>query len=295
MTRAPGAFVAFLSAVACACASNAPASSRPPAPHTSATDWAGSREPGAPGGRVAASAPGGGRAPFPGEASTGSPRAASTANAALLDGLAPDGGSPDSAAPGAAHAAAGHVVAGAWVLHVGDSFVDAFFAQNLAPRFADAGARQVALSKTSTSTISWAYDEDLDTWLARRPALVLVTVGANEVDIPSPRYHAGAIRRIAAKIGAVAPCVWITPPLWKPDRAGWLQVIHDECAPCLFFDSDAVLEGGGLARSERRGDGIHPNPRGGARWASAFWGWLEEHRDEAKGGWALAPFDRRGP
>jgi lysophospholipase L1-like esterase len=193
----------------------------------------------------------------------------------------PAGASP--AATGAAN--------GAWVLHIGDSFVDASFSQNLAPRFRDAGARQVALAKTATYTTSWAYDAELDRMLARRPALVVVTLGANEVDNTDPMLHAPAIRGLARKVSAVAPCAWVAPPMWKADAPGWLQVIHDSCSPCLFFDSDAVL--GGLTDEERRRDRIHPNERGGERWAKAFWGWLEDHRDRTQGGWTLAPYETR--
>jgi hypothetical protein len=79
--------------------------------------------------------------------------------------------------------------------------------------------------------------------------------------------------------------------MWKRDT-GILEVIHRHCAPCLFFDSDAVL--GGLSAEERQPDGIHPNKRGGERWARAFWEWLGDHRDMGSGPWALVPFERRG-
>jgi lysophospholipase L1-like esterase len=194
--------------------------------------------------------------------------------------------------PPVASAASADATKGTWVLHVGDSFVGASFAQNLEPRFQAAGTRQVAFAKTATYTTTWAYDPDVDQWLARRPALVLVTLGANEVDNLIPQLHAGAIHALARKVGAVAPCVWIAPPLWKEDATGWLQVIHDHCAPCLFFDSDALL-GGGLKDDERRRDRIHPNERGGARWAESFWGWLEDHRRPEQGGWALAAYEQR--
>ena len=55
---------------------------------------------------------------------------------------------------------------------------------------------------------------------------------------------------------------------------GILQVIHDHAAPCLFFDSDAVI--GGLTPDERQRDRIHPNEKGGARWAQSFWAWLQD-------------------
>jgi lysophospholipase L1-like esterase len=187
---------------------------------------------------------------------------------------------------------AGHPTSGAWVLHVGDSFVDAWFQQNLRSRFSAAGARYLAEGVTATYTTTWAYNPQLDHWLWAHPALVIVTIGANEVDVPVPEAHARAIERIAHKIAASgASCVFTSPPLWKNDT-GILQVIHDHCAPCLFFDSDDAL--GGLTPAERQRDGIHPNSRGGARWAEAFWSWLVDHRDLGRGDWVLVPYERRG-
>jgi lysophospholipase L1-like esterase len=192
-------------------------------------------------------------------------------------------------APGAATADTGP---GPWVLHVGDSFTDAFFQQNLGPRFRAAGARYVVDAVTSTLTTTWARSADFDRWLSLRPALVLVTLGANEIDLPAPGQRARAIETIAGKVAASgASCVWITPPMWTHET-GILQVIYEHCAPCVYFDSDALL-GGGLSRAERWPDGIHPNSRGGARWAEAFWGWLGEHRDASRGPWAVVPFERR--
>jgi hypothetical protein len=200
-------------------------------------------------------------------------------------------GASDGPARTASEEAPWRGVAGTWILHVGDSFAGGPFAASLSSHLAAVGARQAPLAKDSTSTYSWAEDRDLDAWLARRPAMVLVTLGANEVDLPAPSARAGEIHAIARKASAVAPCVWVAPPLWKSDRGGWLQTIHDHCDPCLFFDSDAVL--GGLRAGERRSDGIHPNDQGAARWADALWGWLEEHRDPARAGWQLLPYATR--
>jgi hypothetical protein len=183
---------------------------------------------------------------------------------------------------------------GTWVLHIGDSFAEASFSQNIAPRVRATGAGYTTYARTSTHTTTWAYDAKLEEWLRRGPTLVIVTLGANEVDIPVPAAHAGAVERIARRIAAAgASCVWTTPPLWKQDR-GMLQVIHDHCAPCVYFDSDAML-GGGLRSDERNPDHIHPNARGGARWADAFWRWLGEHRDAGRPGWWVLPFERREP
>jgi lysophospholipase L1-like esterase len=180
----------------------------------------------------------------------------------------------------------------AWVLHIGDSFVDAAFQQNLRPLFRAIDTRYVVRAKTATYTTTWAYSAEFDELLSRRPSLVIVTLGANEFDIPEPAIHAKAIEIIARKIArAHAACVWTAPPMWKPDT-GISTVIHDHCMPCLFFDSDAVL--GGLSPGERAGDRIHPNHSGGKRWAHAFWDWLAEHRDPDAGPWALTAYEKRG-
>jgi hypothetical protein len=180
---------------------------------------------------------------------------------------------------------------GTWVLHVGDSFVHASLQQNLRPRFEATGTGYAVYATTATYTTTWAWDPKLDEWLARKPSLVLVTLGANEVDMGIPSEHAGAVELLVRKIAAASTsCVWITPPMWKKDT-GILQVIHDHASPCLFFESDAVM--GGLTDAERQHDRIHPNERGGARWTEALWGWLQDHRDPERPAWALVPYERR--
>lgn len=221
------------------------------------------------------------RSAGPAEA-TADPRRASATDWAGLRKPRP-AGNPAALAP---------VTKNTWVLHIGDSFVDASLEQNLGPRFRAMGANYVVESATATYTTTWASDPALDRWLARRPSLVLVTLGANEVAMPSPAEHAAPIERLVRKIAAAgAACVWTSPPMWRKDT-GILQVIHDHSAPCLFFDSDAVL--GGLSAEERQRDGIHPNEKGGARWSEALWRWLLDHRDPTRPGFKLQPFELRG-
>jgi hypothetical protein len=198
-----------------------------------------------------------------------------------------DGGSGAVGSAVDAGTAAGKAKSNAWVLHIGDSFVFASFEQNLGPRFKAAGSAYVVSAKTATYTTTWAFDPDLDRLLQAHPSLVLITLGANEADMPVPAEHAGAITRLVERVGRVAPCVWVTPPMWKRDT-GILEVIHEHAAPCLFYDSDAAL-----LPIARQKDGIHPNAQGGALWASEFWEWLQAHRDVEHGPWALVPFERR--
>ena len=168
-------------------------------------------------------------------------------------------------------------------MHIGDSFTEAYFEQNLRARFASVGAKYRVRAQTPSYTPVWAYggyDGGLDTLLYQHPALVLVTLGANEVDMKQPELHAKAVRELARKAGQWGQCVWITPPMWKKDT-GFLDVIRDNCAPCAYFRSDDHVKD-----VDRQRDGIHPNEAGGAKWAAAFWEWLEAHRVPAKG-WAL--------
>jgi hypothetical protein len=180
------------------------------------------------------------------------------------------------------------------VLHIGDSFALAGFAQALKPRMKALGARYEVKSEQSSYTVSWAPKMELLV-ANTQPDLVIISLGANEIANINPPAHAPAIRRLVKSIGG-RPCVWVAPPLWRKDT-GIIDVIRESSAPCRFFDTDAVV----TRPIPRQPDKIHPNDEGGAIWAEAFWRWLEEERareDEldaagnpAKGRspWALRP------
>ncbi|WP_437737654.1 SGNH/GDSL hydrolase family protein [Sorangium sp. So ce1335] len=178
------------------------------------------------------------------------------------------------------------------VLHIGDSFALAGFAQALRPRMDALRVRYAVKAETSSYTVTWASRMEL--LVANyQPDLVIISLGANEVENVNPPAHAGAVRRIVKAIGG-RPCVWVSPPLWRKDT-GIIDVIRTNSAPCRFFDSDALVPGP-IARKKDR---IHPNEEGGARWADAFWSWLtaerlppgEEAGDPAlkRSPWALRP------
>lgn len=175
------------------------------------------------------------------------------------------------------------------MLHIGDSFVLAGFAQALRGRFHDLGARYEVKSEQSSFTVSWASKVErlvADT----QPDLVLINLGANEVLNTDPPAHAPAVRRIVKSIGD-RPCVWIMPPLWLKDT-GIRKVIRENSGPCRFFDTDALVK----QEIPRQGDHIHPSDKGGAIWADAFWAWLQGERTTSdasalgpKSPWRLKP------
>jgi lysophospholipase L1-like esterase len=190
---------------------------------------------------------------------------------------------------------------GTAVLHIGDSFALAGFAQGLKPHMKALKARYEVRSEQSSYTNGWAAK--LEKIVAdTQPDLVIINLGANEVDNPAPETRAPSVRRISALVsGRGRPCVWVSPPSWKKDT-GIVEVIRKNSAPCRFFDSDKQVS----QPIPRQKDKIHPSEEGGKQWADAFWGWLDSQRapaaPTAEGAgkaspWALlpAPPEEHGP
>lgn len=169
---------------------------------------------------------------------------------------------------------------GTAVLHIGDSFALAGFAQGLKPHMKALRTRYEVRSETSSYTNGWAAK--LEKIVAdTQPDLVIINLGANEVANTDPPAHAPAVRKIVRAIGD-RPCVWVAPPLWRKDT-GITEVIRENSAPCRFYDSTALVK----KPIPRQGDRIHPNEEGGAIWADAFWSWLNEQRAGAAAEGAL--------
>jgi hypothetical protein len=161
---------------------------------------------------------------------------------------------------------------GTMVLHVGDSFAGALGVP-LGKRLKAAGLRSVLQFKKASYIPTWAFGDELRINIKRyEPDLVLVSLGANEIELRLPMQRVYAIKRLVATLGS-RPCVWISPPSWKPD-AGLLAVIRENIAPCRYLDSDALVP-----YLPRGPDSIHPSPRGREMWADAVLDWLSRERD----------------
>jgi hypothetical protein len=157
------------------------------------------------------------------------------------------------------------------VLHIGDSFA-AVLGRPLNRELARRGVRGFLEYQTGTYIATWASAKPVKRYIRRyKPDLVLITLGANELDVAHPEQRARLVRKLVRALGQ-RPCVWIAPPLWRGAKGEVLRVIEDNCAPCTYLDSTALVP-----ELERRKDAIHPSPAGGARWASAVIGWLEAH------------------
>jgi hypothetical protein len=174
------------------------------------------------------------------------------------------------------------------VLHIGDSFLLAGFAQALKPRMKALGVRYEVRSEQSSYTTTWAGKMER-LMVETKPDLVIINLGANEIANTDPPTHAPAVRRIVKGIGG-RPCVWVSPPLWRKDT-GIINVIRENSAPCRFFDSDRLVP----QPIPRINDKIHPTLLGGAEWAKAFWNWLHAERVPLTPGEASAPADPSAP
>jgi hypothetical protein len=158
------------------------------------------------------------------------------------------------------------------ILHVGDSFAGSLGVP-LGKRFKAAGMRTVLEFETASYVPTWASGKELPRYIDKyRPSLVIVTLGANEVELVNPEQRAGAVRRLVGKLGG-RPCVWVIPPLWKPDT-GIFKVIRENAAPCRILESDTIVHD-----LELRKDKIHPSDEAREVWADAVLAWLARERE----------------
>ncbi|HEY3500234.1 MAG TPA: SGNH/GDSL hydrolase family protein [Polyangiaceae bacterium] len=170
---------------------------------------------------------------------------------------------------------------GTLVLHVGDSFAGSLGVP-LSKRLKAAGLRSVLEYQTASYIPTWASSAELGSYVARySPDLVLITLGANEFELSAPDTRANAVRRLVRRLEG-RPCVWVSPPRWKPDT-GILRVIRENLKPCRFLDSDTIVRD--LARKKDR---IHPSDEAREIWADAVMNWLaRERKSGAERPWEL--------
>lgn len=191
---------------------------------------------------------------------------------------APEPAAAVAAAP--VHAPIEPLPKGTLVLQVGDSFAAALGGE-LGKLFKAAGLRSALEFKTASYIPNWSYGPEIPKYVANyQPDLVLVTLGANEVEIPKPEERVKAIKHLVGALGG-RPCVWILPPLWKPDT-GLMKVIEANVAPCRSLDSSALVPD--LPRGR---DKIHPSAEGREIWAKAVFDWLSKERLGSPKPWSL--------
>lgn len=158
------------------------------------------------------------------------------------------------------------------VLHVGDSFAGALGIE-LNKVLRAAGLKAKLEFEQSTYIPTWAHSAKFASLMSTfKPDLVLISLGANELENPEPEKRAPLVQRIVNSVGDT-PCVWIAPVLWEGAKDSLLQVIRANVGRCVYLDSNEVVK-----KMPRAGDRIHPSMAARPDWAVATARWLAYHR-----------------
>lgn len=96
----------------------------------------------------------------------------------------------------------------------------------------------------------------------KKPDLVIIQLGTNNLTVPTPSAFAPAIADIVAQVGD-RPCYWIGPIPLEQKEHGMRAFLRENVAPCRFYDSFDL-------KLERQSDHIHPTQRAAKKWAQAF-------------------------
>lgn len=163
------------------------------------------------------------------------------------------------------------------ILHIGDSFAGALGVE-LNKVLKGAGVKSRLEFETSTYIPTWAHQKKLKELVAgANPDLVLISLGANELENPEPEKRGPLIKRIVSLLGGRA-CVWVAPSLWDGAKSALLDVIKANAAPCVYLDMNRLV-----TKMPRAGDKIHPSMAARPDWAMATARWLAYHRKPADG------------
>ncbi|HEY5956070.1 MAG TPA: SGNH/GDSL hydrolase family protein [Polyangiaceae bacterium] len=161
---------------------------------------------------------------------------------------------------------------GTRVLHVGDSFAGALGIE-LNKVLSNAGIKTRLEFEKSTYIPTWANGQKLSRLVSDfKPDLVLISLGANELENPQPENRAPLIQKLVKAVGST-PCVWIAPVLWSGAKSALLDVIRANVGQCVYLDSNLVIR-----NMPRAGDKIHPSMGARPDWAVAMGRWLAYHR-----------------
>jgi hypothetical protein len=157
--------------------------------------------------------------------------------------------------------------AGLSVLHIGDSLVAGGLEFHLGARVRAAGGRYRSDGWVSSNAPKWLGSDRLPQLLRdNAPDIVLVTLGANEYEVPAPEEYLSWWERLAERLGH-RRCFWIGPPR-LPGVDAFVELAAKHTGPCPFFDSRSVaVPDTGRARD-------HFTREGAVGWADAIWTWL---------------------
>lgn len=176
--------------------------------------------------------------------------------------------------------------AGTKVLHIGDSFAGALGVP-LGALLEAASVKSVLKHTDASYLTDWAWNGELQKYLWKyNPDLLIITLGANELAIAEPEQREKTIKKITSIVGD-RPCLWVAIPLWQGKHNGLMDVIQKNAGPCVYWDSNALLDVENMARIS---DGIHPTTEARVAWAQVVFDWLKQHRKlDGDRSWELRP------
>ncbi len=219
----------------------------------------------------------GGAAATPTETPTATPAETASATPSTTPTAAPSASVAPPAGPPPSATLDPELPSGTSVVHVGDSMADAL-GKDLKLEMDALGIKTWLKYKEATYIPQWASTSDTMGFrgLVRQhhPDLIVITLGGNELAMPDPKERVRPIRELAKFVGDT-PCLWIAAPLW-PDakNTGLFDVIKENCAPCIFVDTNAMLKLEVLTS-----DHVHPTLAERKRWAKFMVRWLKHNRD----------------
>ena len=155
------------------------------------------------------------------------------------------------------------------VLHTGDSMVGGGLAWTLGPMVKADGAQYFREVVESGSIQEFSQNEKLPKWLAQyKPDIVFLSIGANHVphftEVNLDKELAPFVAKLEKRLEKY-DCIWLAPPLWKPEKQAPFNVwLKEHVTHCKWYD-------GSHLDISRRVDHIHPDEAGGKVLAEDFW------------------------
>lgn len=158
-----------------------------------------------------------------------------------------------------------------FIVHIGDSFAQAL-GSDMKKQLSDQGVKCQLKTRTPSYIPEWASNGDLEKLLSTyHPQLVIVSLGANDLEVPNLEERGQRVKKLVGKLGKTA-CIWIAPALWEGAKEDLLAVIKEQSAPCLYLDPRDIMPS-----MPRAKDGVHPLEEIRAEWAKLTIDWIRQH------------------
>ena len=119
----------------------------------------------------------------------------------------------------------------------------------------------------SSSIQKWSKTDKIKKYLDMvQPDFIMISLGANDINLRNFEAKAPEIRKIISQIDDV-PYIWIGPPLWKKDQGLYAMLART-------VGEEKLFEIGLDFKMPRARDHIHPTKKGADLWADTLMRWV---------------------